>query len=463
MFAKFEQNVSSTIQFIKLLGIKVNNETVDDLLQNHPDWPSLLCISDSLNSLNIPNAAGQIESSEIDILPTPFMAYIRMPEEVLCVIKELSENQITYYSPKKEKIISENKEEFIKKWSGIYLMAEKTEDSGEKDYTEVKRKKRLGRLLPYTLLMLIVTTAFYLVMSRCNSSIGLSVWGVSVQYIILLSGVFVSVLLLWHEIDNSNPLLKKVCTGISKGNCDAILNSNQSKVFSWLSWSEVGFFYFAGGLLTMLFLNTFNEALALTAYLNLLALPYTVFSIYYQAKVAKQWCVLCLIVQLLLVVGAVNVLLNGFLIYFYEIPLSVYFSAVIFYLFPILIWYSAKPQLLKTQEAKNTKRAYLRVKFNSEVFDTLLKKQKKIAAPTDGLGIDIGNHEAANQLIKVCNPYCGPCSKAHLKIEKLLDEIPSLKVKIIFTTPDAIDSETYKATAYLLDLSSKAREEKKIK
>ena len=60
MFTKFEQNVNATIHFLKLHGIQVNNSSVDDTLQSHPDWPSLLCISDSLTAWNIPKAAGRI-------------------------------------------------------------------------------------------------------------------------------------------------------------------------------------------------------------------------------------------------------------------------------------------------------------------------------------------------------------------------------------------------------------------
>ena len=79
------------------------------------------------------------------------------------------------------------------------------------------------------------------------------------QYLILFAGVIVTSLLLWYEIDSNNPLLHKVCTGIVKGNCDAILSGKQSKLFSWLSWSEIGFFYFAGGLLTLLLYLPLNK------------------------------------------------------------------------------------------------------------------------------------------------------------------------------------------------------------
>jgi len=54
MFAQYEPNVKATISFLKKLGVKVNDATVNETLQNHPDWPSMLCISDSLNKWSIP-------------------------------------------------------------------------------------------------------------------------------------------------------------------------------------------------------------------------------------------------------------------------------------------------------------------------------------------------------------------------------------------------------------------------
>jgi len=268
------------------------------------------------------------------------------------------------------------------------------------------------------------------------------------QYFILLAGIIVTSLLLWYEIDKTNPILQKVCTGIAKGNCNALLTGRQAKVFSWLSWSEVGFFYFTGGMLILLFAE---KSITILAWLSMIALPYTVFSIYYQWRVAKQWCVLCLAVQALLFLGGINVITNRF---FYPVPLSLFFiiKTVLFYSLPALLWFTAKPYILRLQEAKNTKREYLRIKFNSEIFEALLKKQKKITISTDGLGIDLGNPAASNTLIKVCNPYCGPCSKAHTKIEEL-QKTQNLKIKIIFTAANREDDFRSLPVKHLLAIS----------
>jgi hypothetical protein len=74
----------------------------------------------------------------------------------------------------------------------------------------------------------------------------------------------------------------------------------------------------------------------------------------------------------------------------------------------------------------------------------------------------MGNPIATNTLIKVCSPYCGPCAKAHLKIDKLLEDIPNLKVKIIFTTPTQTDDRACKPVSHLLAINEENPNNQKI-
>ncbi|HEY8659322.1 MAG TPA: thioredoxin domain-containing protein [Hanamia sp.] len=463
MFNQFEPNVKATISFLKRLGIKVNNATVNETLQNHPDWPTLLCISDSLNKWGIPNGAGKIDPEKIDELPIPFIAYTNDRENPLAIVMQANETTIERYQKNYNKAIIEKKEDFIKKWRGVYLIAEPNAHSREPNYEAHKQKAFFNSLIPVAVFTLLTILSFLFLIGIVGNAATLqtvNATGIYLQYFILFAGVVVTSLLLWYEIDKNNPLLQKVCTGIAKGNCNAILSGKQAKVFSWLSWSEVGFFYFTGAFLTLLSAqNTIVNSVGVIAWLNILALPYTVFSIYFQWRVAKQWCVLCLAVQALLVFGAINVITYNFLYPIPQFSTAFILKCMLSYMLPVLLWYAVKPHILRLQEAKITRREYLRIKFNAEIFETLLKKQKAIAVPADGLGIDLGNPSATNTLIKVCSPYCGPCGKAHPKIEELLEEIPNLKVKIIFTTPNQPEERAYKPVSHLLAINGQGNEE----
>jgi hypothetical protein len=461
MFNQYEPNVTATITFLRLLKLKVNASTVNETLQNHPDWPMLLSISDSLQKWNIPNGAGKIETDQIDELPTPFMALTSDKEAPLAIISEVTDNTIRFYQKNHHKPQAETKSEFIKRWSGIYLVAEPTEHSGEPNYKVSKAKenyKILGRYSAITAVLVFLFLFMYRAIETAGRSLPFSTTAVYIQYVIQIAGIVITTLLLWYEIDKANPVLQKVCTGIIKGNCDAILTGKKAKVFKWLSWSEIGFFYFTGNLLLLLFADNLATAVNVLAGINILSISYTIFSIYYQWRIAKQWCVLCLAVQTLLIAGFISAIYYKLLFPFSGLSFSFVANAMLFYLVPMLLWYTVKPYLSRLAEAKHTKKEHLRIKFNTEIFETLLKKQKTVALPAEGLGIDIGNPAAANILIKICNPYCGPCGKAHPKIEALVNQNPNIKAKIIFTPGSNPDDKINKPIKHLLTIAATSSE-----
>ena len=461
MFNQFHPNVKATLTFLKLLKLKVNGTTLNETLQNHPEWPSLLCITDTLEKWHIPNGAGRTIPGNIDELPVPFIASLNNDmSNPIAVVSRVTHTTVELYHKNYNTPITESKDDFKRRWSGIYLIAEPDENSGEPNYEANKKKAFRDGFISVAA---IASVALLSLLLMCKSAGGFftsaPAIGVYLQYLVMLSGVVVSGMLLWYEIDKNNPLLKKVCTGIANGDCGAILSGKQAKVFSWLSWSEVGFFYFAGGLFTLLFAGTsLPQAIAVVAWLNILALPYTLFSVYYQWRVAKQWCVLCLVVQALLVLGGVNVITTGLLLPLPQFNISFIAGTALLYMAPALVWYALKPHILRLQKSKDTQRQYLRIKFNTEIFDTLLKKQKPVMVPTDGLGIDLGNPNAKHTLIKVCSTFCGPCSEAHPKIEKLLHENEDLKVKIIFSVSDNEEDAAVKAVRHLLAIAEKGNE-----
>ena len=466
MINSYEPIVKTTIGFIKLLNVNVDDDTINETLHNHPDWPALISVSDSLNKWQIPNAAGKIENNEIDEQPLPFLAYVNNAEFPLLIVKAITDKEIKY-SQKNKIDITEPKENFYKRWNGVFLIAEPTKDSGDPYYKANQRKKFYNNLLPVVTVAAIVMLSFfslYKTVTQVSRFEIITVSAVYVQYLILLVGVFVTSLLVWYEIDKNNPLLQKVCTGFAKGNCNAILTGNKSKVFSWLSWSEVGFFYFIGNMLILLSSQySFTNSIKAIAWINILALPYTIFSIYYQWKVAKKWCILCLSVQALLILGALNSIVSISLFSFAPFAIIFFIQSFFLYLLPFAIWFTLKPFILRLQDTKNTKREFLRLKFNIEVFDTLLKKQKQLVVPTDGLGINLGNPAATNTIIKVCSPYCGPCAKAHAKIEALLENNSNVKMKIIFTTSNDENHYAIKPTRHLMAIAEKTKDEKILK
>lgn len=118
---------------------------------------------------------------------------------------------------------------------------------------------------------------------------------------------------------------------------------------------------------------------------------------------------------------------------------------------------------MKAKEGMEYKNRFFRMKKDSRIFEALLAKQKKISASAAGLGITLGNPNATNTIIKVCNPYCGPCSKAHPEIHELLHANDNLKVQILFTATVEETDRRSKPVKHLLAIAEKQNEQLTVK
>ena len=99
-----------------------------------------------------------------------------------------------------------------------------------------------------------------------------------------------------------HPWFDKVCFKGDKLDCQAVIESPAAAFFGVIHTADLGGIYFSGGIILICFslLNPhFFHQVYLLAVLNVLTLPYTIFSVVYQAFVVKRWCALCLIVQLI--------------------------------------------------------------------------------------------------------------------------------------------------------------------
>lgn len=124
MLAQYHSNVKATITFLRLLGVKVNSGTVNETLQNHPDWPSLLCISDSLNKWDIPKAAGTIDKEAIWQLPIPFLANILKAVTKVFIVNKVSKVTISIPVALRNQSLKRKKNLSIKSLYEVILMYE---------------------------------------------------------------------------------------------------------------------------------------------------------------------------------------------------------------------------------------------------------------------------------------------------------------------------------------------------
>jgi len=148
---------------LQLIKVPVTNFTVSETLQNHPYYPSLLSISDSLRNWHVDNYAFHLPKEKLDELTLPFVAHCYTKQgEAFLLVKKITDTHVGYLSGSEN--VSASKDAFVDMWSGIALFAERTEISGEKGYLQNKRKEKLSTLkVPFLLMFTLFVSLFSIV------------------------------------------------------------------------------------------------------------------------------------------------------------------------------------------------------------------------------------------------------------------------------------------------------------
>lgn len=222
----------------------------------------------------------------------------------------------------------------------------------------------------------------------------------------------------------------KICSLFSQNDCNNILESDAAKLGGIIGWSEIGLGYFiANTTITVCFPNFVSYMIVI----NILALPYSFWSIWYQKFKAKQWCPLCLIIQSLLWITFFIYIGFGF-IHVSEISILNVTLTALLYLIPILLINVLVPNLGKRREMEQITQELNSIKTNENVFLTMLKKQPYYEVNKSTSSILWGNTESDILVTILTNPHCAPCAKMHSRIEKMLTESNNICVQYIFSS-----------------------------
>lgn len=439
-----QTNVEEMVSWvIRGLNIKVSKRNLFEKLKNHPHFPSLLAIRDVLESIGIDSCAVNIKDLQA-LSPEAQNILVQIKteqgEELFAYVFGWTEERIEWFNPQKHKWEQIKCDDFSALFTGYAMLFEALDNAGEKDYKSAHRKELQQRIVEYALILFVPILTILSIAIHISEN-GIVFWQRYLYALFLLAGCVIGGLLLLHDYNEESPLLSNFCRRNEKTNCSAVLHSKGSQ-FLGISWSVIGSSYFLGMLLS-LSISCFNSNIFYSvAVLHGFTLPYVAYSLYYQRYKVKQWCTLCLSVQAVLLVLFGLSIFSGSYCHIEEIRLTslVFILGISFLVFTSLyfLW------LLTGQIKANGfyKKALHQIKYDEDVFHTLLQKQKKITIPTEGYGIILGNPNGKIHIIEVYNPYCIHCSNALSVMRKLLAENDEIKIQIIFAEDP--DSEYYK-------------------
>ncbi len=435
--------------FLKQLKVKYTHEYADKLYREHPYKDSLKGMADMLSDYQLETMGIKMnDKNEIQSLTVPFMAIV---DERLVLIHRQTNEYI--YCIWREMEFEISVVDFKLMWDGIALLAEKTEKTVEPTYKEHYIKQLYRTFQKKALTACILLLALIGFVTNCTYTHP----GLWLLLLVNLAGGYIGYLIIQKELSIHNKHADKICSLFKKGGCNNVLNSPAAKFMGIIGWSEVGFGYFISNLLIIIL---FPKLLPYLALINICALPYSFWSIWYQKFRAKQWCPLCLIVQLVLWM----VLIINLIFHFISIPpftgIPLFLTGII-YLLPFLLISLSLPILSPAKQSHYTLETINELKMKPEVFKALLKQQAHYDVSLHTSQIIWGNKEA-NLLISVLtNPHCGPCAAMHRYLENLLKKAENkICIQYIFCSFDEnLDSCRFLTAVYLSDMDEKKKKE----
>ena len=122
--------ITTTRSLLTKLEIRYTKKYLEDNILSHPDHPSLLCISDTLEKYSMESLAVKVDVEKLKDLPLPCIVQLSDHGGMFHVLTELSDKGVKYIDDE-ENTIAISKEDFLKKWTGVCLLAEATETSAE--------------------------------------------------------------------------------------------------------------------------------------------------------------------------------------------------------------------------------------------------------------------------------------------------------------------------------------------
>ena len=105
-------------------------EKYNDLYQSHPNYPSLLAVSDSLSFLDIENISANVPFQHFDKLPDRFLTKLNHIDDFILLTKYNNQYKIENNSSKVETISIETINE---NWNGLVFIIGENENVSKKN------------------------------------------------------------------------------------------------------------------------------------------------------------------------------------------------------------------------------------------------------------------------------------------------------------------------------------------
>ncbi len=399
-----EQTVS---KFLKLLNVPISERYVQNLIHAHPDFPSLLSVSDSLQRLGVHHAVRRIRKEDLIDLIYPYLLPLDKGKRDILLIKS-----------SKDLAKHENNLEL---WGGVVLQAEPSSKTNDKTNNDLYKSEI--QIRNYTIGFISAIAALLLLPFISSFS-----WLVAALLGTAITGFIVGYILMTKELGVTYEAIDAFCNAGKNTNCDKVLKADIN--FLGLNFSDVVVTYFLFQMAALAFAAALPDVkqtfLAALAVLSMLTYPAILFSIYYQYFVAKTWCRLCLIVDVILLVQASVLGYAGYKDIITLVGINL-LMLIILALLALVIFSSVlivKASIERFEKLSQYGGSGNQIKHNVSIFTSILGKQRRVDTQPFQTEMILGNADAPIKIIMASNLYCNPCKKKHEVVEQLVAMYP---------------------------------------
>lgn len=410
-------------KYLERSNYKSQKSGFEEFFLSHPNYPSVFAVTDSLNSLNIPNLAVKIPKEHFVALPEHFLTIY--DREMVLAKKEEASVLMEYDNGRTKRIDFDN---FLIRWDQVVIAVESRE-------AEVVQKEKTNKAaLPYFLGLGVMIVISFLYKEHT----GYSILFLSTA----LLGLFLSVLILQEKFGYASSVTAKICGISSEVSCNTVLKSDAAK--KGLSFSDLPFVFFGSSVLTLLMEPKIS--VPVLGILSIFSIPIVLYSVWLQKVKLKKWCALCLGVALLLVAQSIFFGLQGD--FFTSISFPAAFGVLLPFSLLVTIWLFVKPILESKKSAEDQALDFLKFKRNYALFHFMAKEIKVIQGFEALEGIFFGSRKANAQLTLIISPSCGHCHTAFQEAYTLVRKFPdNLGLRILYNVNPENTENPYKVIA----------------
>jgi len=417
--------------FIREKKVKVTKDSVKRLLITHPNYPSLVAITDLCTLYSLKSRAVVISASQLKNLIFPAIAHFSVGEGQFVSIKKVKENYV-YYLTENGKKIKETITEFEKKWDQIIFMADLNPLYEEVNYINLKIKGYLNSvkyIFPFVLYFIIIISALW---TSADLLYNLK------TFFLITAGALTGLALIRTEFPITPNQKFNMCAISPTLDCTAVLNSRFSKIFGEVTFSHVVFVYFWGQFIIYCILLSISPVRVISSiflFISIIAIPFTILSIIYQSFFLKKYCLYCITICLIIWLQC-GLYLPRFSLSPLAFPTaSLICILLIGYGVPFSALIVVSPLIHRYGELKLAHYEFSEQRKDKRILKLLLEDEEKVDIEILNGEIILGAPDGSYLITIILNLYCLSCGETFQIMEYLLVKYPKdVRVLIRYVT-----------------------------